>query len=57
MIHNIRGVKIVKEGQIGDKFFIIESGLARIFSSQKGSEFERFYLVGDYFGESAMLQE
>lgn len=49
------GQIVVRQGSIGDRFYIIESGLAKIFSETKGQEFERYYQVGDYFGESAML--
>ncbi|CAD8147244.1 unnamed protein product [Paramecium pentaurelia] len=49
------GQDIIKEGTSGDRFYIIESGLARVYSKQKGQEFERYYQVGDYFGESAVL--
>lgn len=34
---------LIKEGSIGDRFYIIESGLAKVFCTQKGSEFERYY--------------
>jgi len=33
------GEYIVREGSLGNKFYIIESGLAKVFSSQKGNEY------------------
>ena len=33
------GEIIVKEGMLGHKFYIIESGLAKVFSNQKGNEY------------------
>ncbi|KRX00899.1 Cyclic nucleotide-binding protein [Pseudocohnilembus persalinus] len=50
------GDLIVEEGNLGDKFYIIESGVARIFSNKKENQFERYFSVGDYFGESSLLQ-
>lgn len=33
------GQLIVKENTVGDKFYIIESGVARIFTSSKNNSF------------------
>lgn len=42
---------------MGDKFYIILNGIAKIYSLNEGSEFERYNYIGDYFGESALIQE
>eukprot|EP01016_Furgasonia_blochmanni_P029003 TRINITY_DN3056_c0_g1_i7.p1 TRINITY_DN3056_c0_g1~~TRINITY_DN3056_c0_g1_i7.p1 ORF type:complete len:585 (+),score=192.26 TRINITY_DN3056_c0_g1_i7:769-2523(+) len=49
------GQTVIKEGTYGDKFYIIQSGVAKIFSDTPGQEFKKFFLVGDYFGETALL--
>lgn len=49
------GDLIVEEGTLGDKFYIIETGVARIFSQKKENPFERFFSDGDYFGESSLI--
>lgn len=46
---------IVQEGSVGYKFYIIEYGIARIFSDNAQNKFERFIQSGDYFGESALV--
>ncbi len=46
---------ILKEGTHGDNFYIIESGVARVFSVSKGNQFERFMTTGDYFGEASLI--
>eukprot|EP01017_Pseudomicrothorax_dubius_P039570 TRINITY_DN6089_c0_g1_i1.p1 TRINITY_DN6089_c0_g1~~TRINITY_DN6089_c0_g1_i1.p1 ORF type:complete len:562 (-),score=97.98 TRINITY_DN6089_c0_g1_i1:409-2094(-) len=46
---------IVEEGTYGDKFYLIKSGVVRVFSYAKGKEFERSLTIGDYFGESAVI--
>jgi CRP-like cAMP-binding protein len=46
---------LVKEGDEGDSFFIIASGIVKIFSNNKGSEFERMIYPGAYFGEAALI--
>lgn len=34
---------VVQEGTVGNKFYIIESGLARVYSESKGNQFKRHY--------------
>ncbi|KAL4474591.1 hypothetical protein ABPG73_016094 [Tetrahymena malaccensis] len=46
---------VVKENTIGNKFYIIESGIARVYSNNKNNQFERFYQTGEYFGETALI--
>ncbi|KAH8556344.1 cyclic nucleotide-binding-like protein [Umbelopsis sp. PMI_123] len=50
---------IVSEGDIGDSFYIIESGEARVFrTGADGKQQEVNYLVrGGYFGELALLND
>ena len=49
------GEIVMEEGQVGDKFYIILNGIAKIYSYKEGSEFERYNYIGDYFGESALI--
>eukprot|EP00945_MAST-04E_sp_MAST-4E-sp1_P006982 g6982.t1 len=52
------GDKIIKEGDTGDKFYIIKSGACRVFSDSKGSVVEVGQLkAGDFFGEAALLTD
>jgi hypothetical protein len=46
---------LVREGEEGDSFFIIASGIVKIFSNAKGNEFERVIYPGAYFGEVALI--
>lgn len=56
---------IIKEGTMGDKFFIIYNGVARIYSEKKSihkfylkdEKFEKYFHMGDYFGEAALITE
>ncbi|KAI8581964.1 hypothetical protein K450DRAFT_230139 [Umbelopsis ramanniana AG] len=50
---------IVREGDVGDSFYIIESGEARVFrTGADGSQQEVNYLMrGGYFGELALLND
>lgn len=50
------GSTIIKEGDVGDKFFILESGEAEAI--KRGREGQPLkYKVGDYFGELALLED
>ncbi|KAF2719185.1 camp-dependent protein kinase regulatory subunit [Polychaeton citri CBS 116435] len=50
------GATIIREGDPGDKFFILESGEAA--AVKRGSDKElRGYSKGDYFGELALLED
>lgn len=51
------GELVIEENKEGNKFYIIESGLAKVFSQSKDNQFERYLQVGDYFGESALIME
>jgi len=46
---------IIQEGSIGNKFYIIENGVGRIYSDNKDNKFERYLSIGDYFGEVALI--
>lgn len=50
------GSSIITEGEIGDAFYILESGEAQAFISAK-SDAVRAYKKGDYFGELALLND
>lgn len=46
---------VIREGTFGNKFYIIMSGIARIYSEAEGKKFGKFAYSGDYFGETAIL--
>ena len=48
------GETVVKEGSVGDSFFLIDSGEAGVFISGKGRTTLK---SGDYFGEIALIDE
>lgn len=48
------GTIIVREGESGDEFFVIESGRVRV---THGSQFVREEGPGEYFGEIALLRD
>jgi CRP/FNR family transcriptional regulator, cyclic AMP receptor protein len=49
-----RGETIVKEGSVGDSFFLIDAGEAGVFIGGKGRTTLK---PGDYFGEIALIDE
>lgn len=50
------GSAIIKEGDVGDKFYILESGSAE--AVKRGSDAPlKSYNKGDYFGELALLED
>ena len=49
-----RGETIVKEGSVGDSFFLIDAGEAGVFIRGKGRTTLK---PGDYFGEIALIDE
>lgn len=46
---------IIKENTKGNKFFIVKSGVIKIYSDQKDNTFSKKLYRGDYFGESAII--
>ncbi|KAK3238872.1 hypothetical protein CYMTET_51166 [Cymbomonas tetramitiformis] len=51
-----KGADILKIGDAGKKFFIIEKGHVLVRStSSSGQAVERFYGIGDYFGEISLM--
>ena len=54
--HCPEGDTIIREGEIGDAFYIIENGRAQIYVSQNGhQQMLRQSGPGEYFGEIALL--
>jgi CRP/FNR family transcriptional regulator, cyclic AMP receptor protein len=49
-----KGETVVKEGSVGDSFFLIDSGEAGVFIGGKGRTTLK---PGDYFGEIALIDE
>jgi ATP-binding cassette subfamily B protein len=51
-----KGEHVINEGEPGDALYILNYGVARVFTSQKGSELNLALLrAGDYFGEWSLL--
>lgn len=50
------GTTIIKEGDIGESFFILESGDAEVYKRGSDQPVTR-YKKGDYFGELALLND
>jgi len=52
------GEIIIKEGDIGDRFFLLEEGEAKAFiGSVENGDAVKTYKLGDYFGELALLDD
>ncbi|THF72805.1 peptidase domain-containing ABC transporter [Cohnella fermenti] len=54
VIHVAKGHSIVREGDVGDAFFIIHSGHCEVVKEEDGSVINRL-IPGDFFGELALL--
>ena len=50
------GTEIIREGDIGESFYILESGEAQVFLRGNDQPVKR-YTKGDYFGELALLND
>ena len=46
---------IIRQGEIGDKFYVIESGTVDVFGVKDGMPFDVTLTAGDVFGEVALL--
>lgn len=51
------GATIIREGDPGEAFFILESGEAEVYKSDSGHTVVKRYKKGDYFGELALLDD
>ena len=51
------GATIIREGDPGEAFFILESGEAEVYKSDSGDSVVKRYEKGDYFGELALLDD
>ena len=51
------GATIIKEGDIGEAFYILEAGTAAVYKNATGNEVVHNYSKGDYFGELALLDD
>ena len=52
------GATIIREGDPGEAFFILESGEAEVYKSDSGDgAVVKRYRKGDYFGELALLDD
>jgi cAMP-dependent protein kinase regulator len=50
------GTTIIREGDVGDRFYILESGVAKAYKDGNSSPLKS-YSKGDYFGELALLDD
>lgn len=50
------GTTIIKEGDVGESFYILESGEAEVYKRGNEQAVKR-YVKGDYFGELALLND
>ena len=49
---------IIKEGEEGNKFYLLQEGTAEAFKTENGQEVKVFeYKINDYFGELALLND
>jgi len=48
------GQTIIDEGEEANIFFIIITGIVRVFSAGPEGGFDRYYQIGDFFGESIL---
>jgi CRP-like cAMP-binding protein/glyoxylase-like metal-dependent hydrolase (beta-lactamase superfamily II) len=46
---------IIKAGTVGEEFYVIKSGVVRIFLEDVDNSFSKFCYQGEYFGESAIM--
>jgi CRP-like cAMP-binding protein/phosphoribosyl 1,2-cyclic phosphodiesterase len=46
---------IIKAKTVGNDFYIVKSGIIRIYSDDSQNSFTKFCYQGDYFGESAII--
>jgi hypothetical protein len=46
---------IIKENTYGDKFYIIKSGVIKVYLNHQNNKFSKDLYRGDYFGESAII--
>ena len=51
------GETIIREGDPGEAFFILESGEAEVYKVETGDKAIKEYKKGDYFGELALLDD
>lgn len=51
------GETIIREGDPGEAFFLLESGEAEVFKTESGDKVLKEYAKGDYFGELALLDD
>ena len=52
-----KGSTIIREGDPGEAFYLLESGSAAVYREESGEEVLVEYGKGDYFGELALLED
>ena len=51
------GGTIIREGDIGESFYLLESGTAAVYRQESGNRAVHTYKKGDFFGELALLDD
>lgn len=51
------GQLVIREGTFGSKFYIVMSGICKIYSDNPSNKFSKFAYTGDYFGETALIDQ
>ena len=52
--HFSKGKFIIREGTIGDRFYLVKEGICKVYSRDPQRKFSKLKYSGDYFGESAV---
>lgn len=52
--HYKAGEVVCDKGTTGFEFFIVKSGIVKVYDDQPDRKFEKYFKMGDYFGESAI---
>jgi hypothetical protein len=51
------GQVVIKENTSGSKFYIVMSGICKISSDDPSKKFSKYAYTGDYFGETALIDQ
>jgi len=48
---------VIRSGEYGNTLFIVISGVAKVTTDGSGNEIDRYYISGDFFGETALISQ
>jgi putative ABC transport system ATP-binding protein len=51
------GAVLFRQGDPGEKFYVVRRGVAEVFGDDKGGSFRKFLKAGESFGEIALLKD